>query len=266
MPKSNKFAPSLHDSVTWTSQAGGFATTKVGIVIEIVPEGCAPTLYATTSSRGHASYVVAVPRPRGMRPKIYWPATSKLRSSRRRVVIPVLEILLAAMAGRGADWATRGVDRAIQMSSESNILPNATAVIASGPQGAAFRIERIAIFGTPGNWIVNDIRVSGRSQFTGGGDMPGEMLSHPDAESFLRFDTMRVGEDLEIEVTYVGAQMNGEPFICAAIGTSVAGGDPGDGDRGSDDKPRAPEPPRSPPRPDAEVAVVEVADPEDGAP
>lgn len=73
------------DEVTWTSQAGGHAKTKNGVVAEVVAAGkepdrdAFPALYKWSGvgcCRSHESYVVMV----GKKP--YWPLASKLRQSR----------------------------------------------------------------------------------------------------------------------------------------------------------------------------------------
>ena len=79
----------LHgDEVTWTSQSQASETTKIGIVIEVIPAGIRPSaskypsLYRGAglgSARNHESYVVSV-RDKDVRGrnKIYWPRVSKL--------------------------------------------------------------------------------------------------------------------------------------------------------------------------------------------
>jgi hypothetical protein len=71
----------LNQTVRWTSQAQGFAKTKVGVIVEVVPSGQLPdhdkflSLYRGSgvgAPRNHTSYVVKVGS------KIYWPRASKL--------------------------------------------------------------------------------------------------------------------------------------------------------------------------------------------
>src|SRR5262245_34728730 len=64
----------------------------------------------------------------------------------------------------------------LPLSSGVNLLPGTKAVITSRPQDP-FRPERIVIGGNPESWIVNDIKVGNRSQFSQSGDVPGAVFS-----------------------------------------------------------------------------------------
>jgi len=73
------------DIVSWSSQAAGTTTTKVGTVVEVVPAGREPTKMARAvgSTRKHVSYVVDVPRfakksKQPLKPESYWPIVSLL--------------------------------------------------------------------------------------------------------------------------------------------------------------------------------------------
>ena len=80
----------LGDLVTWTIQAQGCSKTKVGVVVEIVPENCMPSrdefpkLYTGAgvgSPRNHESYVVSVDvgrNKKGVTFREYWPRVSAL--------------------------------------------------------------------------------------------------------------------------------------------------------------------------------------------
>jgi hypothetical protein len=85
MSDENKFNPGNH--VTWTSQAGGHAKTKTGLIVEVVPAhwpvGQAKIidddgftvradLFAT---RSHESYLVQV----GKSKRLYWPLVKYLK-------------------------------------------------------------------------------------------------------------------------------------------------------------------------------------------
>ena len=73
----------LTDQVEWTSQSGGYATTKRGTIIAIVPLGKNPPLVPSGyhargnfgGRRSHESYLVAVGHA------VYWPRVSHLRLS-----------------------------------------------------------------------------------------------------------------------------------------------------------------------------------------
>jgi hypothetical protein len=71
------------DRVEWTSQAGGHARTKRGVVIEVVPPGRDPTTKRRGAGmyRDHESYVVravALGRASGEHSATYWPRAASL--------------------------------------------------------------------------------------------------------------------------------------------------------------------------------------------
>ncbi len=78
----------IGDRVWWTSQAGGYATTKHGIIVAVVPARRSPligTLPAgcsvrcdSSTMRRHESYLVRV----GRRARLYWPRVSDLLPER----------------------------------------------------------------------------------------------------------------------------------------------------------------------------------------
>jgi hypothetical protein len=107
------------------------------------------------------------------------------------------------------------------MSSGVNILPNTSAQITSRPQNVAFRPERIIIGGSPSDWIVNDIKVGNRSQFSQSGDVPGEVFSVTAMDATFSMETVQTAMDFVMIVTYVGSKESGAPFVCAVLGTGV---------------------------------------------
>lgn len=113
-------------------------------------------------------------------------------------------------------------DRVIlPMSSGVNILPSTSAQITARPQNVAFRPERIVIGGTPGDWIVNDIKVGNQSQLSQSGDLPGEMFSATMVDGFISFGTVQTAMDFVIQVTFIGDSEGGAPFFCGVLGTAA---------------------------------------------
>ena len=144
---------------------------------------------------------------------------SRLGSLARRISD---RIVAAAFALLGYEEKKEAPRRAIlPMGSGVSILPNATANITSRPQSMAFRPERVVIGGTPSDWIVNDIKVGNRSQFSQSGDVPGEVFAASASDSFVSFDTVQTAMDFVMTVTYVGPNKDGEPFNCGVLGTAV---------------------------------------------
>ncbi len=113
-------------------------------------------------------------------------------------------------------------DRVIlPMSSGVNILPSTSAQITARPQNVAFRPERIVIGGSPGDWIVNDIKVGNQSQLSQSGDLPGEMFSSTMVDGFISFGTVQTAMDFVIQVTFIGDSEGGAPFFCGVLGTAA---------------------------------------------
>ena len=67
----------IGDTVSWSSQAGGFSKMKTGVIVEAVRPFSAPSQQyglRTTSKRSSTSYVVKVGN------KYYWPHRSLLKT------------------------------------------------------------------------------------------------------------------------------------------------------------------------------------------
>ena len=70
------------DKVTWTSQAGGVAKTKTGVVVAVLPDMAEPTEYLPLGTvidgpgwpRRHESYFVQI----GRRKHLFWPRVCHL--------------------------------------------------------------------------------------------------------------------------------------------------------------------------------------------
>lgn len=82
MPASKAFK--VGDKVTWTSQAQGSWTTKVGTVVAVVLAGNYPPKVAPPTNYGHprdhTSYVAHVPTKTGKGAgKHYWPKVENLK-------------------------------------------------------------------------------------------------------------------------------------------------------------------------------------------
>lgn len=78
--------------------------------------------------------------------------------------------------------------------------------------------------GGAADWIVNDIKIGGKSQFNQSGDIPGDMFEAKSISSFVRFEAVRAYADVQLVVTYIGTEAEGCAFIAAITGTEY---DPG---------------------------------------
>jgi len=55
------------------------------------------------------------------------------------------------------------------------------------------------------DWIVNDLRINGHTQFAQSGDIPGDMFSTDAIASFVSLEECAEGGEIEVDVTYIGA-------------------------------------------------------------
>jgi hypothetical protein len=123
----------------------------------------------------------------------------------------------------GPDRAGREV---LPMSTGVPILPTQSAQITARPQRVAFRPERVFISaaGTSGgaaDWVVNDIKIGNRSQFSQSGDVPGDMFATNAIDGFVSFETAQTAMDVVMVVTYIGLNESGVPFFASIVGTAA---------------------------------------------
>lgn len=85
---------------------------------------------------------------------------------------------------------------------------------------APFKPQRVFISGLGPNgssdWVVEDIRVDGRSQFNQLGSVPGDMFSHQSTDGFVTFDT--ANDTIQMDVRFIGNNGRGMPFYGGMIG------------------------------------------------
>ena len=129
----------------------------------------------------------------------------------------------AMIEDRGPTRADREV---LPMSTGVAILPTQSAQITARPQRVAFRPERVFISsaGTTGgaaDWIVNDIKIGNRSQFSQSGDVPGDMFATNAIDGFVSFETAQTAMDVVMVVTYIGTNESGTPFYASIVGTAA---------------------------------------------
>ena len=122
----------------------------------------------------------------------------------------------------GPDRAGREI---LPMSSGTQaIQPNHSASITARPQRVAFRPERVFISENgdgAANWLVNDILIGNRSQFSQAGQIPGDIFATTAIDSFVSFETAQTAMDVVMVITYVGPTSDGQPFYGAIIGTAA---------------------------------------------
>jgi hypothetical protein len=129
----------------------------------------------------------------------------------------------ALIEAPGPEHAGREV---LPMSTGVAILPTQSAQITARPQRVAFRPERVFISaaGTSGgaaDWVVNDIKIGNRSQFSQSGDVPGDMFATNAIDGFVSFETAQTAMDVVMVVTYIGLNESGVPFFASIVGTAA---------------------------------------------
>jgi hypothetical protein len=110
----------------------------------------------------------------------------------------------------------------LPIATKKALLPTFTTTI-TAVLDQPFEIGRLEIEDTEtgsggSDWVVNDIRIDGSSQFVASGDVPGDLFSTVALDSFVRF---LPGTRIELIVTYIGFNESGCCFTCRLLGTVV---------------------------------------------
>jgi hypothetical protein len=93
-----------------------------------------------------------------------------------------------------------------------------TAVLERPLEIGMLEIEDTGTDGGAADWIVNDIRIDGTSQFLQSGDIPGDMFATNAIDSFVK---LHPGTRIELLVTYIGLNKSGCCFAARLLGTVV---------------------------------------------
>lgn len=105
---------------------------------------------------------------------------------------------------------------------KNTLLPTiATTITAMLDQPLEIGMLEIEDTGTDGgaaDWVINDIRIDGTSQFVQSSDVPGDMFTTDAIESFVKFHP---GTRIELLVTYIGPNESGCCFKARILGTVV---------------------------------------------
>jgi hypothetical protein len=106
----------------------------------------------------------------------------------------------------------------------SALLPLMKTTISARMQNVPFQLDRLEIDdgvtdGGVADWIVHDLRVDGRTQFVQSGDLPGDMFSSSAIDSFFSIENCPAGSAIEIDVSYIGLNEKGCPFVARLEGT-----------------------------------------------
>jgi hypothetical protein len=76
----------------------------------------------------------------------------------------------------------------------------------------SFRPERLAIALDAQDWLIEDLHVDGKTQFSQSGSIPGDVF-HPDAlDTFVSFEVVPISGSLAIKARYIGSKLRGGRF------------------------------------------------------
>ena len=178
--------------------------------------------------RGHPAYLMGADAPPLPAPPVVMPPPMAMPP----IAHPAYADPYAAQGfpPRNALVRDPGPERAgrevLPMSTGVAILPTQSAQITARPQRVAFRPERVFISaaGTSGgaaDWVVNDIKIGNRSQFSQSGDVPGDMFATNAIDGFVSFETAQTAMDVVMVVTYIGLNESGVPFFASIVGTAA---------------------------------------------
>jgi hypothetical protein len=138
----------------------------------------------------------------------------------------VAQIVPAAgsLGGEYMPIAARGV-LPLKSKDKSNhpykVKPGEVFDVIARPQRLAFRVEEIEIHDHPDRWIVVDIKVGNRSQFSQAGEIPGSMFARDGAAKRFQCETAQTAMDVMMTVRYIGSERDGEVFSATAVGTEA---------------------------------------------
>ena len=109
----------------------------------------------------------------------------------------------------GSDPTERVADRVIlPTSSGVTILQNMLTTLRLDLPDAPFYLDRITI-ADAADWVVNDLKLRGRSLLMNSGDLPGVMFSGNQAARPLHVGLVAPGDEVHLTATYVGGRETG---------------------------------------------------------
>lgn len=103
------------------------------------------------------------------------------------------------------------------------ILPDQQAIITSRPQRMFTLVRLYVLPAIAEDFVINDITIGERSQFSQAGAIPADMFAAGAIDSYVSFDTAGPGMDIRMTVTYIGQNPDGEVFTGSMLGMSVGG-------------------------------------------
>jgi hypothetical protein len=131
----------------------------------------------------------------------------------------LIDLYIDKLAGEGM------VDRSVMpLHSGKALKPQEKATIRGElKRSSSFRPERVFVSGAgtsagAADWVINDVRVDGKTQFIQDGDVPGDMFASNAIDGFVSFQ--RCEKEIEMDVTYIGSNESGVPFYASVVGAA----------------------------------------------
>jgi hypothetical protein len=110
----------------------------------------------------------------------------------------------------------------LPLSIHTKIKTGQSAKITASPQRMPFQITRVFVASRndvpASDWLINDIKVANRSQFSQSGDIPADMFATNAIDSFVTFEAVDTNAKIDVIVTYIGDCEEGADFFGAMIG------------------------------------------------
>ncbi len=107
----------------------------------------------------------------------------------------------------------RGRRLAMTIESDACVLPGVvTEVSVSSPFSRPINPDKIVIGEPASDWVVGDICIGGKSQFSQPAEIPGDCFSESATASGVSLDPLLPGGALTMSVTYVGSKPDGVAF------------------------------------------------------
>lgn len=126
----------------------------------------------------------------------------------------------------------RVANRPRRVNAEFSVLPLSTSALSKISPGSsasitarvnsAFRPDRLFVSNAgegASAWVINDIKVGGRSVFAQSGDIPADMFATSSIDSFVKFPVVLPSQSVEVIITNNGKTE--QPFYASICGASL---------------------------------------------
>lgn len=146
-----------------------------------------------------------------------------MSSTRRSFLAGLGSVTVGLLFSRKLDQVLDSMERDLVAESQSpEQLPSAAEIVVVPV--AAFRPERLVVPPSIAPmFVIEDIRIGGASQFTGGSAIPADAFVPDAVDMAMSLDAAAAGAEIRFRVRYVGSDSCGARFTAAMVGRSVDG-------------------------------------------